>query len=109
MQLLAFHQDPVIGTPASPFTPTASAPTTSTPEYFVGRSSKGTHVFVINTADNAATKAFNFANVKGLARSGRGSFRVHDMWTGKDVGRFSGNYTFSLAAHDTASFFISPA
>ncbi|KAK7676862.1 hypothetical protein QCA50_020198 [Cerrena zonata] len=107
-ELLEFHQDPVIGTPAAPFTPTPSAPTTSTPEYFVGRSLKGTHVFVVNTAANTTMKTFNFANVKGLARGGRGSFKVHDMWTGKDIGKFTGNYTFSLAAHDTAAFFVSP-
>lgn len=107
-ELLAFHQDTDIGTPAAPFKPTPSAPTTSTPEYFSGRSSKGTHVFVINTANKTATKTFDFVNIKGLARSRRGSFEVHDMWTGKDIGRFTGNYTFSLAAHDTAAFLVSP-
>lgn len=106
-ELLAFHQDGTYGTPAVPFTATTGAPTTSPPEYYSGKSTKGTHVFIINTSNSTATKVFSFANVPGLST---GKYKVHDMWTGKDVsGTFSGNYSVSVAAHDTASLLITAA
>lgn len=102
-ELLAFSQDTTVGTPALPFTAYSGAPTTTPPEYYTGTSSKGTHVFVINTGDSTATKTFNFANVAGL---GSGSYIVHDMWSGQDLGTYSGNYSTSVAAHDTVAFYI---
>lgn len=103
-ELLAFHQDPIYGVPALPFTPSANAPVTSPPEYYSGQSIRGIHVFVINTDDSAATKTFNFANVPNL---GQGPYKVHDMWAGKDVsGVFTGNYTVTVPAHDTVAFLI---
>ncbi|KAI0785672.1 glycoside hydrolase superfamily [Abortiporus biennis] len=106
-ELLAFHQDATVGTPATPFTPSSSAPTTTPPEYYSGTSSKGIHVFIINTSASATSKTFNFANVPGL--SGSGSFIVHDMWAGKDIGEFSGSYSATVDAHDTVAFLITPA
>ena len=105
-ELLAFHQDATIGTPAAPFTPTAGATTPSPPEFYAGTSSKGTHVFIINTNSTALTKTFDFANVPGL---GSGSFVVHDMWTGKDLGTFTTSYSTTVDTHDTAALFIKPA
>ncbi|KAJ8468688.1 hypothetical protein ONZ51_g9486 [Trametes cubensis] len=105
-ELIAFHQDPNVGGPASPFTPTPSASSTSPPEFYAGQSSKGIHVFIVNTGSATASKTFNFANVPGL---GTGSFLVHDMWAGTDVGKFTDSYTISVEAHDTAALFISPA
>ncbi|KAH9859068.1 glycoside hydrolase [Lenzites betulinus] len=102
-ELLAFHQDASVGTPAAPFIPASSS--SSPPEFFAGKSSKGTHVFIVNTGA-AASKSFNFADVPGL---GAGSFLVHDMWTGKDVGTFATTFTTSLTAHDTAAFLVTPA
>lgn len=103
-ELLAFSQDDIVGTPATPFTPYAGAPSTTPLEYYSGKSSKGIHVFIINSGDVAANKTFNFANVDGL--SGTGSYVVHDMWNGTDLGTFSGNYTTSVDAHDTVAFFV---
>ncbi|KAL0956317.1 hypothetical protein HGRIS_002470 [Hohenbuehelia grisea] len=106
-ELLAFHQDDTVGTPAMPFTAYAGAPTTSPPEYYSGKSSKGAHVFIINTSASTATRQFSFANVPGLPSSG--SFKLHDMWTGADL---SGTYTLgstfsvSVAAHDTVAYLI---
>jgi len=108
-ELLAFHQDDTIGTPATPFTPAASAPTASPPEFYAGPSTAGTHVFIINTAGSSATMGFNFANVPGLSGAGSGSYVVHDMWAGVDVGTFSGSYSTTLDSHDTAAFLITPA
>lgn len=106
-ELLAFHQDANVGTPAKPFTPTSGAATTTPPEYYAGTSSKGVHVFIINTSDNVATKVFDFDLVPGL--SGSGAFTVHDMWAEEDLGAFSGSYSTSVAAHDTVAFLITPA
>lgn len=108
-ELLAFSQDPNIGKPAVPFTPYSSAPTTSPPEYYSGKSSKGTHVFIVNTG-NSTTKHFVLSNVPGLGTSG--SFRIHDMWTGHDLaGTHTASSTFSVTvdAHDTKAYLITPA
>ncbi|KAJ7660341.1 glycoside hydrolase, partial [Mycena polygramma] len=97
---------PDVGGPATPFTPSTSAPTTSPPEYYVGKSSKGTHVFIINTSSTAATKTFSFSNV-GLGPSG--SFSVHDMWSGADLpGSYAASASFSVTVqpHDTVAYFI---
>ncbi|KAF5322342.1 hypothetical protein D9619_001327 [Psilocybe cf. subviscida] len=106
-ELLAFHQDATIGTPAKPFTAFSSMPSTSPPEYYSGASSKGTHVFIINTSSSTATKQFTFSNVPGLGSSG--NFKVHDMWTGSDLsGTYAASATFtvSVAAHDTVAYRI---
>jgi len=105
-ELLAFSQDNRIGVPAKAFTPYDGAPSTSPPEYYTGKSSKGVHVFAINIGDSAATKTFDFAKVSGL---GSGRYVVHDMWTGKDLGTFSGNYSTSVDAHDTVAYYIKAA
>lgn len=101
-ELLAFHQDSTIGTPAMPY----GTATTSPPELYAGKSSKGTHVFVINTGNSTASKTVTFSQVPGL---GTGKFKVHDMWAGTDVGTFTNSYTVSLAAHDTAAILVTPA
>ncbi|KAJ3784409.1 glycoside hydrolase [Lentinula aff. detonsa] len=109
-ELLAFSQDATIGTPAAPFNATASMPTTSIPEYYSGKSSKGVHVFVINTSATSATKSFAFANVPGL--TGSGPFVLHDMWAGTDLaGTYSLSSTFSVnvASHDTVAYRITSA
>jgi len=96
-ELLAFHQDQTVAASATPYT------TGSPPEFYSGKSSKGTHVFVINTGSATANKVITFSAVPGL---GTGNFKVHDMWTGKDIGTFSGSYTVSLASHDFAAFLV---
>ncbi|KAG5639099.1 hypothetical protein H0H81_006688 [Sphagnurus paluster] len=106
-ELLAFNQDPIIGTAAVPFKATSSAPTTSPPEYYSGASSKGTHVFIINISASVATKTFSFSNVPGLGTSG--NWKIHDMWTGTDLpGTYAVNDTFSVsvAPHDTVAYLL---
>lgn len=110
-ELLAFNQDDVVGTPAKPFNPSSPMPPpTATPEYFAGASSRGVHVFIINTSSATAMKHFTFSNVPGLGHSG--SFKVHDMWNSTDLpGTHAAASTFSVsvAAHDTAAFLITKA
>ncbi|KAH7888685.1 glycoside hydrolase [Phlebopus sp. FC_14] len=76
--LLAFHQGDEYGTPAKPFQATPDTPVTSPPEYHAGQSKKGTHVFILNTANTTQTKTFNFASVPGI---GKAPYRITDMWS----------------------------
>lgn len=106
-ELLAFHQDGTVGGPAAPFNATSNAPTTSPPEYYAGNSTKGVHVFIINTGQTTATKTFAFSNVPGLCAGLTGYYKVHDMWTGMDIsGTFSSSYSLNVKAHDTAAFLV---
>jgi len=57
-------------------------------------------VFVVNTNDTSATFNINFADVPGLHSK---NVRIHDMWTSRDLGTFSGSHNITLAAHDTAA------
>jgi len=103
-ELIAFHQDPIVGKPAAPFI-SPMAVTTETPQFYSGKSIKGTHVFVVNTNDTSATFNIHFADVPGLNST---SVRVHDMWTSMDLGTFWGDYDVTLAAHDTAALLVTP-
>jgi len=106
-ELLAFHQDPVVGTAATPFQATPFTPTTSPPEYYSGTSSKGTHVFIINTSSSAATKTFTMSSVPGLGSSG--TWVIHDMWAGSNLaGTYAANANFSITveAHDTVAYLL---
>jgi len=93
-----------------PFTAFSGAPITSPPEYYAGTSSKGIHVFIINTCSSTAYKKFVLSNVPGLGASG--NFKIHDMWTSSDLsGTFSTNSTItvSVQAHDTVAYLITRA
>ncbi|KZV70711.1 glycoside hydrolase family 27 protein [Peniophora sp. CONT] len=100
--LLAFHQDSKIGAPAMPFSSSTVA-STSPPSFYAGKSSKGTHFFVVNLNSATTSYSINFADVPGL---GAGSYTLEDMWTGKSLGSFSNSYSVSLAAHDTAAILV---
>ncbi|KAA1473947.1 glycoside hydrolase [Dentipellis sp. KUC8613] len=107
-ELLAFSQDAKIGTPAHPFA-SSTAPAASPPQFYAGASARGTHVFVVNTGAAAANFTVAFADVPGLARGGKGRFKVHDMWTGAENGTYAGQWTVLLAEHDTAAVLLTPA
>jgi alpha-galactosidase len=103
-ELLAFHQDSVFGKPAVPYVSSSTATAaTEPPQFYSGRSIRGTHVFVVNTIDTSATYNINFADVPGLHSR---NVRVHDMWTSRDLGLFSDSYNITLAAHDTAALLV---
>ncbi|KAG6902744.1 hypothetical protein C0995_011892 [Termitomyces sp. Mi166 len=109
-ELIAFHQDTAIGTAATPFVATANSPTTSPPEYYSGASSKGIHVFIINTSSSTTTKTFTLSNVPGVGTSG--TWKLHDMWTGVDLsGTYAATAEFSVnvAAHDTVAYLLTEA
>ncbi|KAG9094800.1 hypothetical protein FRC06_010474, partial [Ceratobasidium sp. 370] len=56
-ELLAFSQDTTVGTPAKPYKTEAANP----PEFYAGKSSKGMHVFVMNTRNAPASKVITFS------------------------------------------------
>ncbi|QRV89573.1 hypothetical protein RhiJN_17591 [Ceratobasidium sp. AG-Ba] len=97
-ELLAFSQDTTIAAPAKPY-----KSNTTPPEFYAGKSVKGTHVFIINTGSSAASKVVTFSEVTGLTCT---SCKVHDMWTGKDLGTFTGSYTLTVGTHDTAALLL---
>jgi alpha-galactosidase len=103
-ELIAFHQDSTFGKPAMPYISSTSA-ATKPPQFYSGRSIKGTHVFVVNTNDTSAAFNINFADVPGLHSR---DVLVHDMWTSTDLGTFLGSYNVTLAAHDTAALLFTP-
>ncbi|KAH7916572.1 glycoside hydrolase [Hygrophoropsis aurantiaca] len=106
-ELLAFHQDPIIGESAKPFTSTSTSSRTTTPEYYSGDSAKGTHIFIINFSDTTDTKSFNFVDVPGLKNA---TYLLWDMWTATLVqgGPFTQSFSVNLAPHDTAAFLVIP-
>jgi len=77
--------------------------TVNPPQFYSGRSVKGIHVFIVNTNDNSTTLKFDFVDVPGLKST---TVLLHDMWTLKDLGTFSGSYNITLTAHDTAAFLV---
>ena len=103
-ELIAFHQDIIVGKPAFPFV-SSNAASTQPPQFYSGRSAKGTHVFIVNTNDVPTTFRLDFVDIPGLKSS---SALVHHMWTSTDLGVFSTNFDITLAAHDTAALLLIP-
>ncbi|KAH7341969.1 glycoside hydrolase superfamily [Rhizoctonia solani] len=98
-ELLAFSQDTTVGAPAKPY----KTGTTTPPEYYAGKSAKGTHVFIMNVGSSPASKVVTFSELTGLSCT---NCKVHDMWTGKDLGTFTTSYTLTVDTHDTAALLL---
>lgn len=107
-ELVAFNQDPVFGASARPYkwgvNPDYTWNISHPAEYWYGESTRGHHVFVLNTLDEAGEREIKFDEVPNLDASKR--YVVHDMWTGKDIGAFEGSITVDLEPHDTAALRI---
>jgi alpha-galactosidase len=103
--LIAFNQDPVFGKSAKPYKWGLNADftwnQTHPAEYWSGQSSKGTHVFVLNTLDIAQNKTIVFDEVPEL--DANAEYVVYDSWTGKKQGRFKRKYEAFVERHDTAA------
>jgi hypothetical protein len=103
-ELIDFNQDPVFGAAAKPYKWGINADWTwnqSHPaEYWSGRSSKGVHVFALNTLNATQTKAIDFAEVPEL--DAEAEYTVFDSWTGEKQGNFKGRYEAVVESHDTA-------
>jgi alpha-galactosidase len=107
-ELIDFNQDPEYSESARPFLiddddiPFTTPETTHPPSHWVGTSTKGIHLFLLNANDTEETIEAAFADLPGLTLSDA-EYLVHDMWTGEDVGVFSDKVTVSVMAHDTAA------
>ncbi|KAI4705869.1 hypothetical protein J4E81_000754 [Alternaria sp. BMP 2799] len=103
-ELIDFNQDSVFGAAAKPYKWGINADWTwnqSHPaEYWSGRSSKGVHVFALNTLNVTQTKAIDFAEVPEL--DAEAEYTVFDSWTGEKQGNFKGRYEAVVESHDTA-------
>ncbi|KAL1799261.1 hypothetical protein ACET3X_003298 [Alternaria dauci] len=102
-ELISFNQDPVVGAAAKPYKWGVNADftwnQTHPAEYWSGLSSKGVHVFALNTLNTTQTKVIDFAEVPELEADG--VYTVFDSWTGKEQGDFKGRYEAVVERHDT--------
>jgi alpha-galactosidase len=102
-ELIAFNQDPVVGEAAKPYkwgvNPDFTWNQTHPAEYWSGFSSRGVHVFVLNTLNSTVTKTIDFEEVPEL--DAKNKYVVYDSWTGKMKGTFEREYKERVARHDT--------
>jgi alpha-galactosidase len=101
--LIAFNQDSIFGAPAKPYKWGINADLTwnqtHPAEFWSGESSKGVHVFALNTLDTTQKKIIDFAEVPGL--DAKTKYAVYDSWTGKKQGVFKKKYEAHVKRHDT--------
>jgi alpha-galactosidase len=109
-QLIAFNQDPLYGAPAFPYkwgyNPDGTSDQEHPAEYWTGTSSKGIHVFMLNTQNKTVHMKADFQEIPGMKGLKRAKYRVQDMWTGKDLGKQSRGYGVNVKPHDTAALTI---
>jgi len=102
-EFIDFNQDPAVGTAAKPYkwgvNPDFTWNQTHPAEYWSGRSSKGVHVFALNTLNTNETKVISFTEVPEL--DPETEYNIFDSWTGKERGKFMGRYEAVVAGHDT--------
>ncbi|KAK8059243.1 hypothetical protein PG996_009173 [Apiospora saccharicola] len=113
-ELIAFNQDPVYGTGARPYRWDRVGNETHPADYWAGSSSKGVHVFLLNTEEEEEEMEVTFSEVPGLQQVGSaidagGPYLVHDMWTGEDIGIFSDLVALRVKRHDTVAVRITTA
>lgn len=107
-ELIDFNQDPYYGPGVRPFNygdsiPPSTNQTLHPPSHYVGISSKGIHLFLLNSHDRDRKITVHFKNVPGLKGRGKQKYVVHDMWTGKDIGIAKDSLTVEVKGHDTAA------
>ncbi|KAK4165593.1 family 27 putative glycoside hydrolase [Cladorrhinum sp. PSN259] len=105
-ELIEFNQDPVYGASVMPYKWGYNKDGTSDlehpAEYWAGTSVRGIHVVMLNTRDEPAKMKAVFAEIPGLKTAGDAEYLVHDMWSGKDLGRFKEGIELDVKTHDTA-------
>ncbi|OAQ63715.1 alpha-galactosidase [Pochonia chlamydosporia 170] len=107
--LLAFNQDDVFGAPAKPYKREDGRPWKTTSDdvhpvdYWSGESKDGFLVLMLNTLDKTVKKTAKWSEIPGL---GGKSYKVTDVWTGKDLGCLD-EYTADVESHDTAAILVS--
>ncbi|KAK8029214.1 hypothetical protein PG991_006270 [Apiospora marii] len=107
-ELIGFNQDTVYGAGAMPYRWDGVGNETHPADYWGGSSSEGVHVFLLNTGEEEKDMEVKFSEVPGLQQDEAaigegGTHLVHDMWTGKDIGVFTGSVVLKVKRHDTAA------
>jgi alpha-galactosidase len=107
--LLAFSQDEVFGTPATPYkwgtNPNWTFNNSNPAEYWSGQSTNGVLVLALNTLDRVARRQVKWEEVPELKSAGD-SFRVTDIWTGKNLGCVKTGIIQSVGVHDTIGYLV---
>jgi alpha-galactosidase len=107
-ELIAFNQDVVYGESAMPYkwgySENGVSDQEHPAEYWVGISTKGLHVFMLNTQDVTVPMSAIFSEIPGLQTDGE--YLVHDMWAGQDLGIYNVRFQLDVGAHDTAALRI---
>lgn len=107
-EIIEFNQDPNYSESVRPFgfgeLPLSTENVTHPPSHWVGTSTKGMHLFLLNTWDNETTIRTSFDKVPGLKHGHHDAeYLVHDMWTGEDLGVFKKELAVKVKKHDTAA------
>ncbi|KUJ16512.1 alpha-galactosidase 1 [Mollisia scopiformis] len=107
--LLAFHQDPLFGAPATPYkwgtNPDWTFNATNPAEYWSGESSQGTLVLALNTLGTKAPKTIVWKEVPHLEKE-HDAFQVTDIWSGESLGCVSKGIEIKVEAHDTVGYIV---
>ncbi|KIJ12234.1 alpha-galactosidase [Paxillus involutus ATCC 200175] len=111
-EIIAIHQDPVVGTSVSPFrwgiNPDYVSNATHPAQYWSGESQNGTVFMLINTLDEPANMFFNLTESPWI-RAGRQYF-VRDLWTHSDNGTAVRNFTaYDVPAHGIVALLLQDA
>ncbi|CRG87498.1 alpha-galactosidase [Talaromyces islandicus] len=106
--LIAFNQDPAYGKPATPYKNGYNNGTYNPnypPEFWSGSTSYGWNlVLLFNSEDAAATRTAVWSEIPQLSggRNSSSSYKVKDIWSGKNLGCVKDQYSVDLGAHDVA-------
>jgi alpha-galactosidase len=104
-ELIDFNQDAVYGASAYPYkwgiNPDDTSNVTHPAQYWTGTSVKGIHVFMLNTQEEEETMWAVYSELPGLEKNG--TYLVHDMWTGKDLGVYQNEFSVVVKKHDTVA------
>lgn len=106
-ELVAFNQDRRYSDGIMPFDyggsfQNSTEDLTHPPSRYVGTSTAGIHLFLLNPDDAETEIRVDFRRVPGLRNRHR-AYLVHDMWTGEDIGVFKNKLELSVKKHDTAA------
>ncbi|KAI0205251.1 glycoside hydrolase family 27 protein [Astrocystis sublimbata] len=102
--LLAFNQDDVYGAAAKPYkwgtNPDHTFNATHPAEFWAGESQQGTLVLMMNTLGSTRKMTAELDEIPGLDAGA--TYKVIDVWTGKELSLSGEDVTVDVASHDTA-------
>ncbi|KIK46595.1 glycoside hydrolase family 27 protein [Suillus luteus UH-Slu-Lm8-n1] len=111
-EIIAIHQDSVVGTSISPFrwgiNPDWVSNNTHPAQYWSGESQNGTVIMLLNTLDEPADMFFRLTESPWI-RAGR-QYTVRDLWTHTDNGTAVRNFTaYAVPPHGVVALLLQDA